>query len=105
QSQVPERVKDAVDELGQVGQRLVGGDLPVVQEHEIDVTVRVQLGAAITADGDQGERREFLLRLVRQAAAGGVPEMFQQDVEDGRARLADLITAGPGAMLDLQAMG
>ena len=57
--------------LDRYGQRLARGDLAVVQKHEVNVAVRIQFRAAITADGDQRQRRKFLLRLGRQAAARG----------------------------------
>ena len=93
EADVPERVENAVDDLGEMRQRLAAGHhLAVVQEHEIDVAVRIQFGAAVAADGDEGERREFLLRLGGEAALGGVPEIAQQHVENCGARLADFYT-------------
>src|SRR6266581_3939303 len=73
-------------------------DLPVVQEHEINVAVRVEFRPAITANRHQRQLRELLLRLLRQAGLGGVPQVTQQQVEDGGARLADFQAAGAGPM-------
>ena len=67
EAQVPERVKDAVNEFGEVGQGFAAGDdLPVLQEHEVNVAVRVELGAAKAADGDERQFRKLFLRLGRQ---------------------------------------
>ena len=54
--------------LDRCGSGRLRRDLAVVQKHEVNVAVRVQFRAAITADGHQRQRREFLLRLRRQAA-------------------------------------
>src|SRR6266851_9823544 len=80
-------------------QRLASShDLPVVQEHEINVAVRVEFRPAITANRHQRQLRELLLLLLRQAGLGGVPQITQQKVEDGSARLADFQAAGAGPM-------
>ncbi len=75
--------------LDRYGSGLLRRDLAVVQKHEINVAVRIQLRAAITADGDERERRKFLLRLRRQTRARLCPKMPQQCIEDRRARPAD----------------
>ena len=64
ETKVPQRVQNAVHDLREMRQRLAeGDDLAGVQEHDIDVTVRIQFGAAVTAKGNQRQRRKLLLRL------------------------------------------
>ncbi len=63
QADIPERIQNAVNQFGQMRQRLVRRDLAVVQKHEVNVAVRIQFRAAVTADGHERERRKFLLRL------------------------------------------
>ena len=69
QADVPQRIQHAVNQLGQMRQRFACRDLAVVQKHEVNVAVRVQFRPAVTADGDERERRKFLLRLRRQTVA------------------------------------
>ena len=103
QADVPQRVEEAVDDAGQVRQRAgAGGDLPAVQEHEVNVAVRIQLRAAVAADGHQRQLRKLLAGLLGQAGLGGVPQVAQQRVEDRGARVADFEAAGAGAMLQLE---
>ena len=79
QADVPQRIQHAVNQLGQMRQRLGSGhDLAVVQKHEVNVAVRIQFRAAVTADGHQREGRKFLLRLRGQAVFGRIPKMPQQ---------------------------
>ena len=48
-----------------MGQGFASRDhLAVVQEHEIDITVGIQFGPAVTPDCNQSQRRKFLLRLL-----------------------------------------
>ena len=65
ESEIPERIEDAVHNLGEVWQCLAESHyLARVEEHDIDVAVRIQFGAAVSAQSDQGQRGEFLLRLL-----------------------------------------
>ena len=98
QPDVPQRIQHAVNQLGQIRQRLVRRDLAVVQKHEVNVAVRIQLRAAVTADGHQRQRRKFLLRLRRQAAFRRLPQMPQQRVQHRRAAGADFAPARARAM-------
>ena len=102
QADVPKRIQHPINQLGKVGERFAGGHLAVVQKHEINVAVRIQFRAAITADGHQRQRWKFLLGLRRQTAAGGHPEMPQQCVQHGRARPADFASSGAAAMPQLE---
>ena len=103
QADVPQRVKEAVDDAGQMRQWAgAGGHLPAVQEHEVNVAVRIQLRAAIPADGHQRQLRELLAGLLGQAGLGGFPQVAQQRVENRGARVADFEAAGAGAMLELE---
>ena len=87
QPDVPKRIQNAVNDLGQMRQRPAPGrNLPVVQEHEINVAVRIQLRAPVAADGHQRQRRKFLSRLLGQSALGRVPQVAQQQIDDGRPR-------------------
>ena len=81
-----------------------GGDLPIVQEHEINVAVRVEFRPPITANGHQRQLRKFFLRLLGQAGFGRVPQVTQQYVENAGAPLANLAPAGPRSMRDFQPM-
>ncbi len=83
-------------------QRFARRDLAVVQKHEVNVAVRIQFRAAVTADGDERERRKLLLRLRRQTALGLRPKMPQQRVKDRRARLTDFAPAHAGTMLQFE---
>ena len=98
QANVPQRIQHAVNQPGQIWQRFARRNLAVVQEHEVNVAVRVQLAAAVTADRDQRQRRKFLLRLRRQAALGRFPKMLQQRVEHRRAAPANLAPAAAGTV-------
>ena len=93
QADVPQRIQHAVNQPGQIRQRFARRNLAVVQKHEVNVAVRVQLAAAVTANRHQRQRRKFLLRPRRQAALGRFPEMPQQRVEHRRAALANLTPA------------
>ncbi len=96
-------IEQAVNDAGQVRQRAnAGGDLPVVQEHEVNVAVRVKLGPAIPADGHQRQLRKLLPGLFGQAGFGRVPEVAQQRVEDRGASMADFEAARAGAMPQLE---
>ena len=101
QADVPQRIQHAVNQPGQIRQRFARRDLAVVQKHEVNVAVRVQLAAAVTADGHQRQRRKFLLRLRRQAALGRFPKMPQQRVEHRRAGLANFTPAAPARCSNL----
>jgi len=105
QADVPERIQHAVDQPGQVRQGLAGHDLVLMQEHEINVAVRVQFRPAITADGHEGDRGEFLLRLKRKRADRRVPKIFDQHIQDARATPADTDAVRAGAMQQFQAVG
>ena len=99
QVDVPEGVKQTVDDAGQMGQRPgAGGDLPAVEEHKVDVAVRIELRPAIPPNRHKGQRRELLLRLRREAAFGGVPQRPQEHIENRGPRVADFQAAGAGAM-------
>ena len=74
QAGVPQRIQHSVNQLGQMRQRFARRDLAVVQKHEVNVAVRVQFRAAVTADGDERERRKLLLRLRRQTASRRPPK-------------------------------
>ena len=79
QADVPERVEQPIQDLGKIRQGLeAGGDLPVVQEHEIDVAARVQFGPAVAADGHQGYGRKLLLCLLGQTSFGRLPQVAQE---------------------------
>jgi len=58
--------------LDKCGSGLARRDLAVVQKHEVNVAVRVQFRAAVTADGDERERRKLLCacgdKLLRAAS-------------------------------------
>jgi hypothetical protein len=73
----------------------------LVQEHEINVAVRIQLRAAKTADGHQRDRRKFLLRR-RGDWPSPRPQMAQQRVQHRRAGLADFAAVRAGAVLQLE---
>ena len=103
QADVPQRIEQAVNDAGQVRQRAAaGGHLPVVQEHEVDVAVRIELRPAVAADGHQRQLRKLLPRLFGQAALAASHKMAQQRVEDRGARVADFQAAGAGAMQQLE---
>ena len=51
QADVPKRIQDAVNQPRESRQRLGSGNLTFMQEHEINVAVWIQLGAAEAADG------------------------------------------------------
>ena len=103
EADVPQRVERAVNDAGQMRQRAgAGGDLPAVEEHEVNVAVRIEFRPAVTADGHQRQRRKLLAGLLGQAGLGRVPEVAQQRVEDGRARMADFEPASAGAMAQLE---
>ena len=60
EAEVPKRIQHAVDHFGEMRQRLgPGHDLAVVQEHEINVAVRIQLGAAVAADAPRAPAAEI----------------------------------------------
>lgn len=90
QSDVPKGIEHAVNEPGQVWERPARRDLAVVQEHKIDIAERIEFGAAITADGDEGKRWKFLLRLGGERAARGLPEVLEQGIQDSGAAAANL---------------
>ena len=74
QPDVPQRIQDAVNDLRQIGWRLaVRRDLAGVQEHEINVAVRIEFRAAVTAQRHQCQRRKLLLALRRQAVFCRLP--------------------------------
>ena len=102
QAGVPQRIQHTVNQFGQMRQRFARRDLAVVQKHEVNVAVRIQFRAAVTADGDERERRKLLLRLRRQTVSRRVPKMPQQRVKDRRARLADFAPAHAGTMLQFE---
>ena len=85
--------KHAVNQFGEIRQRLADGDLAVVQKHEVNVAVRIQFRAAITADGHERDRRKFLLRLRRQILHRRFPKMPQQRVQNRRPALANFPSA------------
>ena len=58
EAHVPERIEEAVHQRGQGGTGLaVDNAFAVVQEHDVNIAVGIQLGAAIAADGDKGQDR------------------------------------------------
>jgi len=107
ETEVPERVEDAIHEPGQEGERFVAGDdLAVVEEHEIDVAVGIEFGAAITADGDEGDGGGILfLAAGREVGHNGVPHVTEEDVEEPGAGAADIDATGAGAMEDFEPVG
>ena len=86
QADVPQRIQHAVNQLGQIGQRLARRDLAVVQKHEINVAVRIQFRAAITADGHQRQRRKFLLRLRPTGCSRAVSQRCRSSASSIAAR-------------------
>src|SRR5437870_5235599 len=103
EAHVPERIEDAVHQLGKVRQRLAPCDhLAVVEKHKIDVAVRVQFGPAITADGYQIERWKLLSALVGKAGFGRSPQIAEQNIDQGGAAPANLTPTRSGAMEDFQ---
>ena len=71
-----------------------------MQEHEINVAVRIQFRATKTTDGHQRDRREFF--LPGQFRHRRVPQMPQEPVEDCGAGLADFHAVRAGAVQQLQ---
>ena len=74
QSNVPDRIENPVDNLGQIRQRFgADSNLAIMQKHEIYVAMGIEFCPAITAEGDQGHLRKLLLCLLGQIGFGGVP--------------------------------
>src|SRR5438132_285057 len=76
-------------------------DLAVVQKHEVNVAMRIELRPAITTNGDQCDRGEFFLRLFRQVLPGCLPKMPQQQIQDSGAAPAGFQAPCSGPMQHL----
>ena len=76
-----------------------------MQEHEINDAVGVELGAAVTADGHEGDGQGGVGGAGAVAGVGAVPEMADEAVEDGGAGLADFAAVRAGAVEELEAGG
>ena len=61
-SLVPDRVPDAIGQGADVG-------APGVEQHDVDVGLQAELGAAVAADGDQGHPAGAALRLAPSRGA------------------------------------
>ena len=97
QTDVPQGIQDAIDDFREVRERFApGGNLAVVQEHKIDVAVRVQLCASITADRRDRQRRKFFSRLLGQIGFCGIPQIFYDHIEDRRPGAANFEAAAAG---------
>ena len=83
-------------------QRPAHRNLAIVQKHEIDVAVRIQFPAAITANGHQREWRKLLLRLRGQTTPCRFPKVLQQRVEHCRPCLADFESVPTAAMFQFE---
>ena len=61
---IPERHENAVHQLAQ-GRERPGADhhLAVMEEHDVEITQRIEFATAIASERHQGEGREFLLSL------------------------------------------
>src|SRR5437763_7112785 len=105
EAKVPEWIEDAIHDLGKRRERFASRHhLPLMEKHEIDVALRVQLRAAETSQCDQGQRRKFLECLRRKRAFRRFPQIAEQNIDQRRAATADLPAARSSAMQDLEPM-
>src|SRR4051812_18456743 len=75
-----------------------------MQEHEIDIALRVQFPAAVTAERHQAKRGKFLLGLGGKGAFRPIPEVAKQNIDQRRPSAANLSPAGAGAVQQLKPM-
>lgn len=87
--QIPERVEDAVIELGlEIGE---GGGFGLlgVDEHDIDIAERAHFGATVAAEGEECGGLEVGLRVVEGSLSGGGEQVFEHDVDQDSAAIDD----------------
>ena len=65
QADIPQRIEHAVNDPGQMRQGPAAAICRVVQEHEIDVAVRIEFAPAVAADGHQRQGRKLVLDPAR----------------------------------------
>ena len=91
---VPERVEDFFrDRLH------VGGDFPVIEKEQIDVGLRVQLGASVSAVRDERAARVQTRIALDVIPARGFEDAADQMIDQRCVRRHDLLPARAGAML------
>src|SRR6185503_5971216 len=90
QTDIPQWIQNAIDDFCEVRQRFSARhNLAGMKEHDVDVALRIQFRAAITADGDQCQRWKLLLSLQGKAAFCRLPQITDQDIENLRACAAN----------------
>ena len=105
QPDVPQWIEQSIDDGAQGGVGpSVRDQITRVEEHEVDVAVGIQLPPPIAAGGDQGDGGQVLLRQFRRGPAHAFEDVAQEQIQNGRARLADFAPAAAGAVHDLQAL-
>src|SRR5215210_5949591 len=100
EADVPEKIEDLPEDLLDIR-----GDLAatIVQKHEVDIAVRIQFAAAVTAERDQAQRRRgraFVFGKVRCRRK----DMLEQHIDQFAAPSANIPAAAAGVVLEAEAM-
>src|SRR6266436_5236569 len=82
----------------------IANKLPVMQDHEIDVAVRIEFRTPITANRRKRQLRKFLLSRLGKIRFGGVPKIAQENVKNRGSTPANMQPASPGPMKNFEPM-
>jgi hypothetical protein len=105
QSDVPQGVEESVGHGAQVRMRFAAvTEFAVVEEQNIDIALRTELGAAVTADRHQSQGRIGVLRVEGDIAFDPGEQIAEEDIQHRGPGLAGLASAGSGPMQDFQPM-